>query len=81
MGNKPPEIWSPPQPESDFCPEKAVDVNGDLFSGRYAYRVSLSLRIESHCQLLIAEDYSKLQLTFDYTHIGRSVANLNIIDI
>ena len=51
-------MWSPPQPESDFCPEKAVDLNGDLFSGRYAYRVYLSLRTESHCQLPIAEVYS-----------------------
>ena len=30
-------------------------LNGDLFSGRYAYRQSL--RIESHCQLPIAEVY------------------------
>ena len=41
-----------------FVQKKAVDLNGDLFSGRYAYRVSLSLRIESHCQLPIAEVYS-----------------------
>ena len=40
------------------CPEKAMDLNADLFSGRYAYRVSLSLRIESHFQLPIAEVYS-----------------------
>ena len=31
---------------------------GDLFSGRYAYRQSLSLRIENRCQLPIAEVYS-----------------------
>ena len=37
-----------------ICPEKAVD----LFSGRYAYRQSLSLRIENRCQLPIAEVYS-----------------------
>ena len=40
----------------DFCPEKAVDLIGDLFSGRYAYRQSLI--IESHPQLPIAEVYS-----------------------
>ena len=50
-------MWSPPLLELDFFPEKAVDLNGDLFSGRYAYRV-LSLRIENRCQLTIAEVYS-----------------------
>ena len=45
---KPTEIWSPPLLELDFCPEKAVDLNGDLFSGR----------IENRCQLPIAEVYS-----------------------
>ena len=35
-----------------------MDLNGYLFSGRYTYRQSLSLRIENHCQLPIAEVYS-----------------------
>ena len=64
----------------DFCPEKAVDLNGDLVSGRYAYRQSLSLRIESHCLFPIAEAYSD-KAVFSYTHIARSVANLKNIDI
>ena len=51
-------MWSPPLLELDIDLEKAVDLNGDLFSGRYAYRQVLSLRIESHCQLPIAEIYS-----------------------
>ena len=38
--------------------KKAVDINGDLFSGRYAYTQFLSLRIENRCQLSIAEIYS-----------------------
>ena len=58
MKYNPREIWSPPLLELDFCPEKAVDLNGDLFSGRYAYRQSLSLRIENRCHLPIAEVYS-----------------------
>ena len=32
-------------------------MSGYLFSGRYAYIVSLSLRIESYCQLPLAEVY------------------------
>ena len=50
-------MWSPLLLELDVCPEKSVDLNGGLFSGRYAYRQSLSLRIENHCQLSIAEVY------------------------
>ena len=64
------------------CPENVVDQNGDLFSGRYAYRQSLSLRIENRCQLPIVEVYSeKLQLTFIDINVGRSVENLKIIYI
>ena len=54
----PQTFGSPPLLELDFCPEKAVDLNGVLFSGRYAYRQSLSLRIKNRCQLPIAEVYS-----------------------
>ena len=39
-------------------------------------RQSLSLRIKNRCQLPIAEVYSDKD-----TYIGRSVANLKIIDI
>ena len=42
LSNITPENWSPPLLELDFGPEKAVDLNGDLFSGRNAYRLSLS---------------------------------------
>ena len=54
--------------ELDGGPEKAVDLNGDFFFGRYAYRLFLSLRIESHCQFI----QTKLLLTFDNTHVGQS---------
>ena len=82
MGNKdnPLEIWSPPQPESEFCPEKAVDLNGDLFFGRYASLCLCESKAIVSCPLLKFIQ-TKLQLTFDYTHVGRSEANLKIIDI
>ena len=55
-------------------------LDGDLLSGRYANRQSVSLRIKSQCQFPIAEIYlEKLQLTFYNTHVGRYAANLKII--
>ena len=30
-------MWSPALPELDHCPGKAVDLNGDIFYGKYAY--------------------------------------------
>ena len=51
-------MWSSQLQELNVCPEKAVDLNGDLFSGRFPYRQSLSLRIESHFLFPIAEAYS-----------------------
>ena len=50
-------MWAPPLLELDFGPEKSVDLNGDLFSGRYAYRQFLYMRIENHYQFPIAEVY------------------------
>ena len=69
-------MWSPPPPESDFDQGKAVDLNGDLFSGRYAHILCLreSETVVS-CPLLKVIQ-TTLKPTFDDSHVGQSVANL-----
>ena len=39
------EIWSPLLLELGSCPEIAEDLNENLFFGKYAHKLSLSLRI------------------------------------